>query len=167
MDGRGVRQRCEAKLRTLSLPRPFTLEAFCSNLVHMRRRPLRLLPIPDDAVGPCGLWVAAPSMDYVFHQVATSPLHQEHIVLHELAHMVLDHATVGDATTRLQDRLLPDLDPTMVATVLGRSIYTTYQELEAETLADLIGGRAQRSSVPMGADQTFVRVLDVLGPPTT
>lgn len=167
MKGRGVRQRCEATLRTLILPRPFTLDAFCADLSRMRRRPLRLLPLPDDADGPCGLWIATLGVDFVFHHVATSPLHQEHIVLHELAHMVLGHAAGGEAAANVHGRLLPDLDPTMVATVLSRSTYTTNQELEAETLAALIGGRAQRSAVPIRADQTFVRVHDVLGPSIT
>lgn len=164
MDMRHVRKSCEAKLRTLSLPRPFSLNAFCTALVRCRGRPLRLLPIPGNETGPCGLWISTSDADYIFHQVATSPLHQEHIILHELAHMLFDHTAVRESAPGMQSRLLPGLDPEMVSAVLSRSAYTTEQELEAEILADLIGGRAHRSAVPAGADQTFIRVLDVLGP---
>lgn len=165
VDVRHVRQKCEATLRTLTLPRPFALDAFCKVLAGSRSRPLRLLPIPGREAGPCGLWVSTDEADYVFHHVATSPLHQEHIILHELAHMIFDHAAVREPAEGARSRLLPGLDPQMVATVLARTSYTTEQELEAETLADLIGGRAQRRLVPSGAaDQTFVRAFDVLGP---
>lgn len=160
-----MRQKCEAKLRALTLPRPFALDSFCEMLARRRGRPLRLLPMPGVNAAPCGLWVSTDETDYVFHQVATTPLHQEHIILHELAHMIFDHAALREPAERVQSRLLPGLDPEMVATVLARTAYTTEQELEAETLADLIGGRAQRRLVPSGADQTFVRARDVLGPP--
>jgi hypothetical protein len=52
----------------------------------------------------------------------------------------------------------------MVATILARTSYTSEQEQEAETLADLIGGRARRRQVPPGSDHTFTRALDVFGP---
>lgn len=161
-----MRQKCEAKLRTLTLPRPFALDAFCEVLARSRRRPLRLLPIPGRVAALCGLWVSTDEADYVFHQVATSPLHQEHIILHELAHMIFDHAAVRESAEGVRSRLLPALAPEMVAMVLARTAYTTEQEQEAETLADLIGGRARRRQVPSGADQTFARALDVFGPGT-
>ncbi|WP_205629718.1 hypothetical protein [Jiangella muralis] len=164
MDLRHVRQRCEEKLRTLSLPRPFSLDEFCATLVRIRQRPLRLLPIPGNDDGPCGLWVSTQEADYVFHQVATSPLHQEHIILHELAHMVFDHAAVRESAAGIRSRLLPALDPMMVAAVLARSAYTTEQELEAETFADLVGGRAHRAVTTSDSDATFLRVRNVLGP---
>jgi hypothetical protein len=122
--------------------------------------------MPSGADTPCGLWLSTAEADYVFHQVATSPLHQEHIILHELAHMIFDHAAIRGPTEELRTRLLPALDPEMVATILARTSYTSEQEQEAETLADLIGGRARRRQVPPGSDNTFTRAIDVFGPET-
>lgn len=164
MDVRHVREKCEATLRTLTLPRPFAVEAFCTMLAQARDRPLHLLPLPSSDDGPCGLWVSTADADYVFHQVATSRLHQEHIILHELAHMIFDHVAIRGSAERLQDRLLPRLDPRMVATVLARSSYSTEQELEAETLADLIGGRARRGLTATHTDLRFARAMEVLAP---
>jgi hypothetical protein len=161
-----VRQKCEAKLRSLALPRPFTVDAFCDALARERGRPVQLVPMPSGMGTPCGLWLSTAEVDYVFHQVATSPLHQEHIILHELAHMIFDHAAVRGPTDELRKRLLPALDPEMVAAVLTRTSYTSEQEQEAETLADLIGGRARRRQAQAGSDHTFARALDVFGPET-
>jgi len=52
----------------------FTIDAFCTSLSQERGRPIRLAPLPDGNGSPCGLWVATAEVDWVFHQVATSPL---------------------------------------------------------------------------------------------
>jgi hypothetical protein len=165
VDARRVRRACEAKLRTIELPDPFTVDALCASLSHARGRPIRLVPLPDRDGAPCGLWVSTAEVDWVFHQVATSPLHQDHIILHELAHMIFDHRTVRDRAGELQAQLLPDLDPQMVATVLGRLPYSSEQEQEAEMLAGLIATHARRQLTP-DAETTFGRAVNVFGPDT-
>ena len=50
-----------------------------------------------------GLWVPGPTADYVFYNVAAHAVHKVHILLHELAHILLNHRP-----PRL-DELLPDL----------------------------------------------------------
>ena len=102
----------------------------------------------------------------MFHQVATSPLHQEHIILHELAHMIFDHEIVRARPETLRTRLLPNLDPRVVAAVLARGQYSDEQEQEAEMLAGLIGTHARRAAPPLDGDPTFARAMDVFGPPT-
>jgi hypothetical protein len=150
-------------LRTLTLPRPFTLDAFRDGLACDRGRPLRLVPMPASAPGLCGLWISTDHADYVVHHVATSPLHQEHIILHELAHMIFDNVTVRGTTDELAARFFPALDARKVAVVLGRTSYTTEQEQEAEVLADLIGGQARRRQPAAGECQTLTRAFDVFG----
>lgn len=128
----------------LPLPDPFSLEVFRRALAAERGRPLTIGAMPPSAEpgGPSGVWIATDDADYVFVDQAARPVHREHIVLHELAHMVCDHGgapalSEGDAAA-----LLPALDREMVARVLGRSRYTEDEEREAELLATLI---AQRS----------------------
>ena len=154
---KGLRRRCERRLRGVRIPRPFDLDAFCDEVAARRGRPLVRRPVPGLSDGaPCGLWIATDRADYVFYDPGTSPLHAEHIVLHELAHILSGHTLAGDSGAAA--RLFPDLDPAAVVRVLGRVAYTTEQEREAEMMASLIRGR------PAAHPRTTLgRLADVLG----
>lgn len=136
---------CRARLHDLEIPRPFTIEGFCRTVACHRGRGLYLHPLPGSigAAGPCGMWIATPGADHVWYEHGTSPLHQDHIILHELAHVICGHAFSGDDPTLR--RLLPHLHPAVVTQMLGRASYTTEQEQEAETLAGMIMRQAERS----------------------
>jgi hypothetical protein len=56
--------------------------------------------------------------------------------------MLCGHTIAVDVENSTLSRLMPDLDPKTVASVLGRASYTTSQEQEAEMLASLIRARA-------------------------
>jgi hypothetical protein len=163
-----LRRRCERRLDNIRIPKPFDLDAFCAVVSAHRGRPLTLHPMPGLSAGaPCGVWISVPAADYVFYDPVTSQLHAEHIVLHELSHMLSGHATALSAGAGLSDealhRLAPDIDPGTIATMLGRAGYSTAQEREAETLASLIRAR---STVGRPAEarpgDTLSRVADVL-----
>lgn len=140
MNRRRVRRRHAALLRDLPAPAPFDARELCRQVAARRRRPIRLLPMTglDDV---CGLWIATDTADLIFHESGTSPPHQDHIVLHELAHLLCDHRSARVTPAELARVLLPHLDPEVVRRVLGRSGYTTEEEREAETLASLIRQR--------------------------
>ena len=137
MDLKRLRQRCEARLQALNLPTSFDARSLCDALAACRGRPILLQPVANGA-GPHGVWVAGPSVDVIFYERETSPLHQEHIILHELCHLLCDHrlTLVSDADyTRL---LFSDLHPGTVQHLLQRVGYSTEEECEAELLASLI-----------------------------
>jgi hypothetical protein len=130
-----------AVLRDVDMPDPFDLTAFCDSLASRRGRRLHLQPFCPSAAGqlPCGIYLSVGDDDYIFFDGRTSSLHRDHIVLHEISHMLLGHTTdVGllDAV----GRLLPSIDPRVLETVLARTSYSTEHEREAELLATLIGG---------------------------
>jgi hypothetical protein len=158
-----LRRRCERRLENITVPDPFDLDAFCAVVAAHRGRPLTLQPSPGLSAGaPCGVWISTPAADYVFYDPGTSRLHAEHIVLHELSHMLCGHTTgpeTGDSALR---RLVPDLDAGTVATMLGRVGYTSAQEREAEMLASVI--RARSVTEPPG--DTLSRVAAVLTLPS-
>ncbi|MEU8568977.1 hypothetical protein AB0C51_11555 [Streptomyces pathocidini] len=143
---RQLRRRCEAVLAGLDLPRPFSVEALCRNLAEQRGRPLHLHVLPPRlaAAGACGLWLATDTDDHIFFERRTTRTHQEHIVLHEAAHLLFDHGGLGDGPPDGPDALLGDLDPRLVRRLFARTGYTTRQEREAETLASLIRTTAMR-----------------------
>jgi hypothetical protein len=158
---RRLRRRCERRLAGIPVPRPFDLAVFCQGIARLRGRALRLQPAPGlSATAPCGLWISVPATDYIVFDPDTSRLHAEHIVLHELSHMLCDHSISMDAGSSTLERLMPDLDPRTVARVLGRVSYPTEQEQEAEMLASLI--RARAAWAPAGAPGALGRLSDVL-----
>lgn len=102
----------------------------------------------------CGLWVGTASVDYVFYEAQTTPLHREHIVLHELGHILFGHHSLEGEDA---DGNLP--------TVLGRTNYTTRQEQEAEMLASMIRIRTSNAG-PRPADRsrgTLARLESAMG----
>ena len=137
MDLRAVRRRCESTLRDVSVPSPFDVRAFTATVSSRRGRPIHLLP-KSARLGPCGVWLAMPSADYVFFENATSPLHREHIILHELGHLLRNHAPTEVIDDRALRLLLPTLDVDVVRRVMGRTNYTAIEEQEAEMIASLV-----------------------------
>ncbi|MFD7627451.1 hypothetical protein ACFV7Q_15675 [Streptomyces sp. NPDC059851] len=152
----GLRKRCEKILGHLDLPHPFSLEGLCGRIAEMRGRPIRLHPLPEEAAatGVCGLWVGTARVDYVFYEEKTTPLHREHIVLHELGHILFGHHSLEGEE---HDGQAP--------VVLGRTDYTTRQEQEAEMLASMIRIRTatpcpQPAAEPCG---TLARLESAMG----
>jgi hypothetical protein len=124
------------------MPVPFDARVLCEKVAARRGRPIRLVPM-DGLTGVCGLWVATATTDLIFYEQVTTPPHQEHIILHELSHVLCDHHHSSAALGSQVDELLPNLDPAMVHRVLGRAGYSSEEEREAELLASLIRERAR------------------------
>lgn len=134
-------------VRRLCLPDPFSVSALCDSIAAQRGRKLYLHPLdkPDGVVDmPCGMWVATDVADHVFFEQQTSTFHQEHIILHELGHMICGHtiASLGDGF----DPAAVGSDDTgeIVRQALTRASYNTVQEREAELVATLIRERGRQ-----------------------
>ncbi|WP_326650516.1 MULTISPECIES: hypothetical protein [unclassified Streptomyces] len=105
--------------------------------------PIRLAPAPADSEeGVCGLWIRMEGVDYVFVHEDTSRAHQDHIVAHEMGHILRNHrgSPILSQSKPVTDRLVPTLDPAVVKMMLGRTSYEHQDEKEAE----LIGTYLQR-----------------------
>jgi hypothetical protein len=154
MDDKRLRQHCEAKLRELKIHVPFDVRSFCNALAVTRGRPILLEPLAGTA-GACGVWVAVPSADLIFYEEETSPLHQDHIILHEISHLVCGHEPVPVSEGEISQLIFPDIKPETVAEVLQRGGYSTFEEREAETLASLILERAGTEPGVQMSSNTF------------
>lgn len=122
---------------------------------------LRELPEEAAATGACGLWLGTDNADYVFYEARTAPLHREHIILHEIGHVLCDHhRSITDDGDDLTDRLLEGLQPHLVRRVMARTSYTTTEEQEAEMIASLIqsAGTAGPVAGPLGRLGAFLGV---------
>ncbi|MEV6704200.1 hypothetical protein [Micromonospora wenchangensis] len=144
-----VLRRCVGLVRRLDravgIPRPFELEEFLDRWSRYRAgRPVSLFPMTDAELpaNTCGLWLALPDRDIVGFPMAAPRNHRDHIVLHEVGHMLATHADGLAGPVDGFSGLVPDLDPAMVRSVLGRSAYDDVQEQEAELIASLIMHRS-------------------------
>lgn len=153
-----LRRRCERRLRDLPLPIPFDVHVLAEAIAARRDRPIVLQP-QSLGDGVSGAWVAGPEVDIVFYEEHAAPLHQQHIILHELAHIVCGHkgiplaaleSLLGDPSSRLRGG--------------KRENYRSPDEWEAEILASLILERVQRSQLatmsPHTDAATLLRFLD-------
>lgn len=136
MEMKMVRRRCEARLRGISIPIPFDIATFSEIVANGRGRPISLQPMTLNGE-VSGAWVAMPSVDIVFFEERTSPLHQQHIILHELSHILCDHRGIALNVDGLRS-LLSSTAPVKRLRVLQRNHYSDEEEQEAEILASLI-----------------------------
>ena len=159
MDDRELRRYCAEVVSRVDIPRPFHVNDLCDRLEQERGRTISLVPmsLPVRQGSPCGVWVATAEVDYILFEKATSRTHQEHIVAHEIGHLLLGHDSSPAHQDEVAELLMPSLDPALVRSVLGRTVYTTDEERAAELVASLLplhagraNGRRPRTAVPPG-----------------
>jgi hypothetical protein len=139
-----LRHRCEARLRDLPLPVPFDIEAFVGAVAARNGRPIVLKGVADIGARTMGVWIPTPDVDIIVYEEHTSRFHQEHILLHELSHIICGHQPLA-ADGELAAQLFPDLSPEVVRGVLQRHAYSSDDEFEAEVQASVIRERAAAS----------------------
>lgn len=134
--GRLLWRQCLETVDAQVLPQPFDAATFIGMLAESRGRPIDLFPVSCRPDIPCGLLITTDRADCILYAADTSPLHQQHILLHEAAHIICGHVETAPAAAT--GVLLPHLPPALVRRVLGRTVYTEPQEREAELVASLI-----------------------------
>jgi hypothetical protein len=72
------------------LPNPWDIALLCDQLAEQRGRPLLLWPI-DLPAFPFGLWYDDGQRDHVLYRTELAGIHRDHVILHELCHMIADH----------------------------------------------------------------------------
>ena len=130
---RGVKQ----LLRELDLDTPLDVRVLCDRLAQRRGRPIRLMPYPLPAPGVFGLWMGTEKADYILYQKETTPAHQDHIILHEVGHIISDHSS-DEADEDIWNQLFPDMSPELIHRMLRRDGYGPAYEREAEMVATVI-----------------------------
>lgn len=149
MDEKTLRRQCRKLLRDLDVRPPLNVAELCDKIGDMRGKPIRLVPRPIPVPGPFGAWITSGKADYIFYQLETSKPPQDHIILHELGHMLAGHRPDTDGGILLGDSYpdttpaalreqYPDLAEDAVRRALRRTCYDTQQEKEAETVATII-----------------------------
>ncbi|MCX5535157.1 hypothetical protein OG785_31970 [Streptomyces sp. NBC_00006] len=134
---RDLERRIRRLLRSLDVQPPLSVPDLCAALTRRRGRPieLRAFPLPSD--GPLGAWLEMAVADVIVFQQETTSYHQDHIVLHELGHILADHP--GPPGTVVWESLLPGLKADAIRRALHRCSYDTKEEREAELVATIVG----------------------------
>ncbi|MBV9022856.1 MAG: toxin [Streptomycetaceae bacterium] len=163
-----LRRGCQARLTGLELPADCDVVALCAHLGKRRGRPIHCIALRMGASEPSGVWLSLPDAEWVVYEAHTSRVHQEHIITHELAHMICGHRNVTASHTRGMELVFPDLDPSLVRDLMTRQGYSDAQEQEAETMASLLVRSLQRAGASAwcaGVPGALGRVQRSLAPP--
>ncbi len=79
----------------------FSILKLVERVALYRGRPIELCPWAMPGTTQYGVWLASPNCDFIFFEKHTARVHQDHIISHELSHILLGHQTymVADAAT--------------------------------------------------------------------
>lgn len=132
-------------VKGLDLPPAADVRELIPAIQRISGHPIRLAPAPAGSFqGICGMWIrTAAGIDYIFVHENTSRVHQDHIIAHEIGHIIRGHGLTGTGagaarqqppTADQLDRLVPHLDPAKVRVMLGRTDYVHEEEREAELI---------------------------------
>lgn len=85
------RHRIQQVLNALSYHfEDFSIDHFVQHVQVLRQRPILCIPYAFSP-GISGAWVRGSRMDFIFYRSTTHRIHQNHVILHEIAHMLLEH----------------------------------------------------------------------------
>jgi hypothetical protein len=165
-----ARNRIQAKLAALNFDfRRFTMESFVAQIEAQLKRRIYFIgwQMPP---GFFGVWLsdAEKPLEYIFYDQSAPPLHQVHIQLHELAHVLCGHTTVKLTGQDIARLLQGKLDWSQLNQALRRSVDQVVEDEEAEVMATLIQEQVIRHShleqltVAISSDEsvaTYIRTM--------
>jgi hypothetical protein len=85
-------------------------------------------------------------VDFIFYAPTPSLAYRDHIICHELGHLLFEHTDGDGLSSEYVAGLLPGIDPSMALHVLGRESYSTRQERQAEVFARLVVAAVRRQT---------------------
>lgn len=170
------------ELQDLGVTAPLDVDELCQALSRRRGRPLYLREAPLPKPGPSGMWIEYEDHDVILYQQETTRLHQDHIKLHEIGHILVaeNEKAEGDAAADAPAldpddesavfvegwaTLLPVFTPETIKRVARRCSYTDGEECAVELVATIIleWSSLLDSSTPLSDDPSLRRVEAALG----
>lgn len=149
MNAISTRDRVVQRVESLTavIPDPWDLEEFLRRLSESRGRPIVLRPFEaEGGSAPCGLYLGTASADHILYPVQVTPLQRDHIILHEISHLLYDSSASDEGGAGPRCRavidaeyarlVFPDIPLELVRRMLGRTGYSTEIERLAELFAD-------------------------------
>lgn len=139
----------ELRTRGLTTPRPFDVAELCRRVSATLGQPITLVGVPMPTGAPFGLTFFTDDGHIIAYEERTSQVHRDHIIAHEIGHVLLDHRTFAVNDIAASQLLMPTLRPTLVHRVLNRTgAYGRGAEQEAEMMATILLEDAGRGDLP-------------------
>ncbi|MGW5400128.1 hypothetical protein [Streptomyces sp. NPDC003952] len=174
------------ELQDLGVTPPLDVDELCQALSRRRGRPLYLREAPLPKPGPSGMWVEYDDYDVILYQQETTRLHQDHIKLHEIGHILVaeneraaekttDGPTEEVSTVDSEEEtavfvegwatMLPVFAPETIKRVARRCSYDDGEECSVELVATIIleWSSLLDGSTPLSDDPSLRRVEAALG----
>ncbi|SDS83411.1 ImmA/IrrE family metallo-endopeptidase [Microterricola viridarii] len=131
----------------LALGDTFSFDELVGAVQERRQRRLRIIELAElgDHDGLCAVWLMTDAEDLVLHAHSDSALHRQQFVLHEFAHILLNHGNHDDPD--MPDVLLPDIPSETRRRLLRRQNLDTADEIVAESLADKLAAAIRGSTM--------------------
>ena len=84
----------------------YSIELLVARAAKYRNLSIVLVPQPMHGLTEYGYWLRGQVHDYIFFDCTTAKMHQDHIIMHELGHILLGHETYRvTADSTAQDAL--------------------------------------------------------------
>lgn len=142
---RRLRRQCRLLLRELDIQPPLDVRVLTQRLAATRGRKIQLLEYPLPVPGPFGMWYGLSDRDVIWYQQGTAAWHQEHIILHELGHLLAGHPSDAEVDDEMTAEIAANppagIDPRELgggASRRRRTCYDDQREREAELTATTI-----------------------------
>jgi hypothetical protein len=143
--------------RNKLIPEPWDLVTFLRDVARWRSRPIKVYGRDGDywATGAqgdylSGLYVAMANTDVILYRTDGGWLTSQHIVAHEVGHLLAGHAHAADTSTHPATH--PSTEPVTQEDVLRRSCarsrFDDPEERVAEAFADLLMASVSRRGTP-------------------
>ncbi|MFI5804440.1 hypothetical protein [Streptomyces sp. NPDC051561] len=150
-------------LAELELPAVTNIRDLRDEVSRRVRREVLLMPRVQEA-SICGACLVTEDSISVFYDPRTIVLHQDHIIAHEFAHLLLKHHETRPSSA-LAPAFFPEVEGHTVQMMLGRTSYEEAEERATERLAFLLQSRIinhlKRTDEPSG-DEVQDRVARTL-----
>ncbi|MFE0680615.1 hypothetical protein ACFW17_07395 [Streptomyces sp. NPDC058961] len=140
---RDLQRRLRQQLQALDIHPPLDVTAMCRAMSEKRGRHIELRPFPMPMPGPLGLWVDTPAADLIVYQQHTTRLHQDHIILHEIGHIMASEEEFiaedpSDPAEGWWAGVIPALNAAGIRRVRQRCGYDSQEECEVELGATIV-----------------------------
>lgn len=154
----GLLKQCDAKMASLSLPKPFSVPALVASIEAAQGRSIQLIAVdePQGALRTtCGIHVRRDAVTYVLYRPRPTPHQTEHKILHALAHEWLGHG-MGLPRDAAPYELPESVRQAIGAESFSRQVvhtqswYESAEEREADVSAYLVKRRVRATG--SGAD---------------
>ena len=135
-----AKQKAEKIVKELKFDfRSFTIDRFIRSVEEFKHCRIKMRPWSMPS-GMFGAWMTDSESgdEYIFYRDDVPPIHQIHIQLHELAHLLLDHSTLKITQDTVVNSITGEVILPFFQLAQLRSADISQTELEAEILASMI-----------------------------